>query len=236
MWESSIWTLIADRHPRTPPRVFSVDVYIKAQQASAFSLLSLCISAKIMHMCNFFPPLPIQIKAPSGFHRSEVKVQFPTRVLVRRRSIHLGGGRRPLLQLIAVGNLWGWPVSRAPETNDVRPLIGCLQRRRRQLARADRWDAEQDPQGDGRAGEPWRGGGGGERWWRHGGSGGGIPKQRGGGHGEGLLMSKETVPCWRSLRGLLNNNLRGHRSSGGIQRTTLDHQCYSVKISARKVP
>lgn len=160
MWESSIWTLIADRHPRTPPRVFSVDVYIKAQQASAFSLLSLCISAKIMHMCNFFPPLPIQIKAPSGFHRSEVKVQFPTRVLVRRRSIHLGGGRRPLLQLIAVGNLWGWPVSRAPETNDVRPLIGCLQRRRRQLARADRWDAEQDPQGDGRAGEPWRGGGG----------------------------------------------------------------------------
>lgn len=39
-----------------------------------------------------------------------------------------------------------------------------------------------------------------------------------GGHGEGLLMSRETVLCWRSLRGwqsLLNTNPWELRSPGG---------------------
>ncbi|TKS79702.1 Adenylate cyclase type 1 [Collichthys lucidus] len=51
----------------------------------------------------------------------------------------------PPPSLIVAGNLRGQPVSQVLETDDVRPLIGCLQRRRHQPARTGCWDREQDP-------------------------------------------------------------------------------------------
>lgn len=115
-------------------------------------------------------------------------------------------------------NLWGWPVSQILETDDVRPLIGCLQRRRHQpAALAD--GTESRTQDDGRTdggsdgGGTW-GKGGSKRW-----CGGGMPKAgSGGGQGEGLLMSRETALCWGSLHGwqsLLNTNPWEHGSQGG---------------------
>lgn len=56
-------------------------------------------------------------------------------------------------------NLWGWPVSQILETDDVRPLIGCLQRRRHQpAALAD--GTESRTQDDGRMDGGSDGGGG----------------------------------------------------------------------------
>lgn len=116
-------------------------------------------------------------------------------------------------------NLWGWPVSQILETDDVRPLIGCLQRRRHQpAALAD--GTESRTQDDGRTYGGSDGGGG---TWGKGGSkrwcGGGMPKAgSGGGQGEGLLMSRETVLCWGSLHGwqsLLNTKPLGARVTEG---------------------
>lgn len=131
--------------------------------------------------------------------------------MVRERSIHLGRtDTRPHPPcLIVACNLWGRPVSQVLETDDVRTLIGCLQRWRHQPATRAA-GTESRTQGDGCMAELT---GGGQERWRRGGSGRwcgrGMPRQRGGGHGEGLLMSRETALYWRSLHGwqsLLNTN------------------------------
>lgn len=92
----------------------------------------------------------------------------PTGAVVRERSVHL---RRTDIQtypphpstppLIVTGNLWGRPVSQVLETDDMRPLIGCLQRRRQQQRprRTGFWDREQER----RRWTDWRGVGRG--WW-----------------------------------------------------------------------
>lgn len=125
----------------------------------------------------------------------------------------------PPPSLIVAGNLWGRPVSQVLETDDVRPLIGCLHRRRHQAA-ARAAGTESRTRGDGRIGGG-RWGRAGEmrtRWvrevvWRR-----NAKAERWGGHGKGLLMSRETALCWRSLRGwqsLLNTNPWELGSAGG---------------------
>lgn len=124
--------------------------------------------------------------------------------MMRERSIHLGKTDKPPPppSLIVAGNLRGQPVSQVLETDDVRPLIGCLQRRRHQPA-ARAAGTESRTQGDGwMAGAD---GGEGRTDEDKVGRGGGVAEEcqgrEVGGHGEGLLMSRETVLCWRSLRG-----------------------------------
>lgn len=114
-------------------------------------------------------------------------------------------------------NLWGWPVTQAPETDDVRTLIGCLQPRRHPSADCTS-ETECRTQGNAGVGE---GGIDEERQRERGGSGrwcgGGMPRQRGGGHDGGLAVEREDVSLLepRGWQSLLNTNPRDPGSLGG---------------------
>lgn len=91
-------------------------------------------------------------------------------------------------------NLWGWPVSQILETDDVRPLIGCLQRRRHQpAALAD--GTESRTQDDGRT-DGGSDGGGGAHEEKVGQRGGVVEECR----KQGAVGVREKVSWWAGRR------------------------------------
>lgn len=121
------------------------------------------------------------------------QVPVPNQCYWERKEHPLRQGRH---SLIVAGNLWGWPVSQVLETDDVRPLIGCLQRGRQQSAMLAAWMEGRTHEAMDGLMEGWR------AWWEGAGGEGsrdehkfgqsGMSKRRGGGSG-GVM---EKVSWW----------------------------------------
>lgn len=107
-------------------------------------LLSELVPAKLVDICHCLALADLVASQQSCSQTDKMphqtfwglkQVPVPNRCYGARKEHPLRLGRHfPPFLLIVAGNLWGWPVSQVLETNDVRPLIGCLQRRRHQPA------------------------------------------------------------------------------------------------------